>query len=100
MPPTTEQAEGQRSPGAPRKHHLDRRAASLATVSGPDDELLTTRKLAEWLCVSIQWLEIGRHKGYGPPYIRLGPRDIRYRRGDARAWLAARVHASTAEYQA
>ena len=98
MPPTTEEAEG-RLPRAPKKHHLDRRAAAIvAQDTGADDQLLSTRDLAEWLGVSTQFLEIGRHKGYGPKFTRLAPRDIRYRRADVRAWLAERVHSATSEY--
>ena len=45
---------------------------SPATIGavGDDDDLLTTPQLAEWLAVSEQWCEIGRHKGYGPPYVK------------------------------
>jgi predicted DNA-binding transcriptional regulator AlpA len=89
--PTTEEAEGRR-PRAPKKHHLDRRAAAIAVQdTGADDQLLNTRELAKWLGVSTQFLEIGRHKGYGPRYTRLSPRNIRYKRSDVLAWLATRV---------
>ena len=40
-------------------------------------EYLTTSEAAKYLGVSRQWLEIGRHKGYGPPYIKLA-RLVRY----------------------
>jgi hypothetical protein len=80
-------------------HHLDKRAQSLATASvGADDDLLTTRELAQWFGVSQQWLEIGRHKGYGPPFRKLAPHQIRYVRGDARKWLDKRTYSCTAEY--
>jgi len=83
-----------------RRHHLDRNAAALAqSESADDDVLLNTRQLADWLNLSMQWAEIGRVKGYGPPFIKLGPRYVRYRKGDVRAWLRNRAHASTAEYQ-
>ena len=49
--------------------------------------------------VSTQWLEIGRSKGYGPEFVRLGPKLIRYTRGNVRKYLKARSHASTSEYQ-
>jgi hypothetical protein len=83
----------------PQRFHLDRRAASIAASStGDDDELLTTQEQAAWLQVSVQWLEIGRSQGYGPPYERLGPKTIRYQRGKTRKWLDERSHRSTAEY--
>ena len=64
----------------------------------PDDELLTTEQVAAWLRVTVQWLEFGRVRGYGPQYTRLGPRAVRYTRGQVRAFLRERVHASTSEY--
>lgn len=69
----------------PRHHHLDRRADKIAAADvGADDELLDTRAVADWLSVSVQWLEIGRSKNYGPEFKRVGPRVIRYQRGDVR----------------
>lgn len=53
----------------PSRHHLDRRAADLAIGDGDDDELLSTKAMATWLGTSEQWLEIGRSKGWGPPYL-------------------------------
>jgi hypothetical protein len=83
-----------------RNHHLDRRADNLiAEGAGNPDDLLTTEEVAAWLHVSMQWLEIGRHHGYGPPYVRISPRMIRYRRGDVLTWLAGRTHTSTADYR-
>ena len=66
--------------------------------SGDADQLLTTSDLAELLGVSCQWVEIGRHRGYGPPFVRLAPRVVRYRRGDLRVWFEQRQHQHTAEY--
>src|ERR1700676_308227 len=82
------------------KHHLDRRALDLieAANEGTDDELLSTPRTAVWLGVSPEWLEIGRSKGWGPPFIRCSPRRIRYRRGDINRWLQERAHRTTAEY--
>ena len=85
---------------APGTHHLDRRAGQLTEVgAGNNDELLSTKELANWFGVSLQWLEIGRHRGYGPPFLRVGPQRIRYRRADVLAWLVERTHTSTAEYR-
>ena len=83
-----------------QRHHLDRRAPELIEKGrdGDPDELLTTKEMAAWLGVSEQWLEIGRSKRYGPPFIRMGPRMIRYRRGTGIHWLEERTHRSTAEY--
>jgi hypothetical protein len=89
-------------PPPPHAHHIDKRAAGLlaAQGGGDSDDLLTTQEVATWLHVSTQWLEIGRHKKYGPKYVRLAPRCVRYRRGDVLDFLAERTHASTREYQA
>jgi predicted DNA-binding transcriptional regulator AlpA len=84
---------------APQRHHLDRRAAALAQIAGDDDELLNTRQLADWLGVCVQWAERARHYGFGPKFTKLGPRFVRYRTGDVRAWLEQRAHASTSEYR-
>jgi predicted DNA-binding transcriptional regulator AlpA len=83
----------------PERHHLDRRAADLAeALEGPPDDLLPTPTTAAWLGVSDQWLEIGRSKGYGPPFVRLSTRRVRYRRADILTWLKERTHRSTAAY--
>ncbi|HUS96770.1 MAG TPA: helix-turn-helix domain-containing protein, partial [Hyphomicrobiaceae bacterium] len=62
-------------------------------------ELLSTPQLAEWLGVSTQWLEIGRSRGYGPPFIRMSPKRVRYRRGDVLDWLRERTHLCASEYR-
>jgi hypothetical protein len=82
-------------------HHLDRRALDLieAANEATDDELMSTPRTAVWLGVSPEWLEIGRSKGWGPPFRRLSPRRIRYHRGDVKKWLQERAHRSTHEYE-
>jgi predicted DNA-binding transcriptional regulator AlpA len=85
-----------------RRHHLDRRAHRLVAQdagSGSDpDDLLTTVEVADYLATSVQWLEIGRGKNYGPKFVRVGPRMIRYKRSDILKWLRSRTHANTSEY--
>jgi hypothetical protein len=85
---------------APHFHHLDIRADVLAEsiADRPDDELIDTPHLASWLGVSTQWLSIGRHKGYGPPFIRVAPLVIRYRIREIRLWLDERIHRRTVEF--
>ena len=81
-------------------HHIDRRAAAIVEQDTADpDALLSTSDTAEWLGVSVQWLEIGRHKGYGPRFLKLSPKVVRYRRADVLAWLTERAHQRTAEYR-
>lgn len=76
----------------PKFYLLDRRADQIAAIAiGADpNTLLDTRQTAEWLGVSVQWLEIGRSKKYGPPYRRISSKLIRYHVGDVVEWLAAR----------
>ena len=90
-------SDGQRRPS---RHHLDRRADRLIEdgSTGQPDDLLSTVKLAKWLGTSTQWLEIGRSRGYGPTFIRISPRMVRYRRKDVLKWLAERSYHSTGEY--
>jgi hypothetical protein len=78
--------------GAPRRHHLDRRAGQLLTTikTTTKADMLTTQQLADLLGVSSQWLEVGRVKNYGPPYERLGPRLIRYTQNGVVKWLKQR----------
>ncbi len=83
-------------------HHLDRRAQALIDEAnrGSDDELLATPAVAAWLGISPGWLEIGRSKGWGPPFVKLSPRRVRYRVGAVKQWLAERSYRITAEYEA
>ncbi|MDN3572795.1 helix-turn-helix transcriptional regulator [Methylobacterium longum] len=82
-----------------RRHHLDRHASRLAELGdGYPDDLLSTRAVADWLGVSIPFLEIGRSRGYGPKFIRVAPARIRYRRSDVIVWLEERTFASTSKY--
>jgi hypothetical protein len=81
----------------PLNHHLDKAAWDLIEAGrGDPDDLLTTPAVAEWLQVSTQWLEVGRVRGYGPPFIRLSPSRVRYRRGGVVSWLTERtIHHSS-----
>ena len=56
------------------------------------DELLDQRQAATRLGLqSARTLEAWRLRGYGPPFLRLSPRLVRYRASDIDQWLAARV---------
>jgi len=82
----------------PKQHHFDRSADLLVerAEDAPGD-LLTTRQVADWFQVSLQWLQIGRSRGYGPPFVRIGRR-VRYPKGASVQYLKARLYQSTAEY--
>ena len=56
------------------------------------DDLLDQRQAAARLGLpSARTLEAWRLRGYGPPFLRLSPRLVRYRASDIDRWLAARV---------
>jgi len=52
---------------------------------GPE-KLLTTSKVAALLGISRGALAVRRHRGQGPPHLRLGS-SIRYRPADVRDWI-------------
>lgn len=54
-----------------------------------ENELLTAEKAAEVLGVSRWTLVDWRGKGEGPKWLRVGPRLVRYRRGDLEAFANA-----------
>src|SRR5216683_1390383 len=86
---------------SPRRHHIDNRAGALAAdiaAGGDPDELLSDSQLAELSGLSVQFFQIGRVKGYSPPFIRLSPRRVRTRRSDYVRWLEDRTHRRTSEY--
>lgn len=58
---------------------------------------IDTREAAAYLGLSIQFLEIARHKGGGPAFVKL-QRAVRYSYRDLDAFMAAhkRVHTSEA----
>ena len=49
-------------------------------------EKLTTVEAAREIGVSVATLKRWRKQGSGPPYLRLGPRIIRYRLVDIELW--------------
>jgi predicted DNA-binding transcriptional regulator AlpA len=89
-------------PDTGRRLHLDRRVEAIiaATGEGSDDDLLTTLQVANWLGTSPQWVELGRAKGYGPPFMRIAPQVVRYKRSAILAWLKDREFTRTSEYRA
>jgi hypothetical protein len=87
---------------APKSHHLDNRAEELATssyVAGlHDDDMLTTKQVAHWLGTSVQFLEQGRAQGYGPEFINLNEKIIRYRKITVVRFLQARTFKRVSDY--
>jgi hypothetical protein len=62
---------------------------NLGRIS-PSEDLLTNDEAANILGIRPNTLEIWRHKGKGPKYIKLGTgksSPIRYRRTDIQVWM-------------
>lgn len=82
----------------PQTHHLDKWAPQLSryVADGDPDEMLPTKRVAELLHVTETTLEIWRShtratgKLEGPPFVQIGPRLVRYRRGTLVKWLTSR----------
>jgi helix-turn-helix protein len=77
----------------------NRAADQLEADAQANDEAYSTVQAADKIPCSPAHLEALRCKGGGPPFIRLGPKMIRYLKSDLIAWLRSRErHLSTAEY--
>ena len=82
------------------RHHLDKHAHVLAETLGDDDDLLDTPATAVVLNTCESWLIKGRSQGFGPPFVRLAPKMVRYRRSRLKQWLLEREFTSTSQYPA
>ncbi len=51
--------------------------------------MLTTEQVAELMMTHPNRLKNLRHRGEGPPFLRLGERSIRYPEDKLRAWIEA-----------
>lgn len=60
-----------------------------------DDELLTERQATELLRLTGRTLATWRHRGQGPPWVKVG-RFVRYRRTAIETWLDENTPASRA----
>ena len=65
-------------------------------MTSANNPFLTTAEAADYLRLSRQYLEIARHRGNGPPYIKLS-RAVRYHRPSLDAWMLERQRNHTAE---
>lgn len=52
-----------------------------------DEKLLDTNELSIMLGVTVNTLQIWRHKGRGPKYIKLSRRAVRYKERDVKDWI-------------
>jgi hypothetical protein len=60
------------------------------------DGLVDQKDAAKFLRVTEKFLEARRHRGGGPPFVRVG-RLVRYRKQSLLEWIAAREVRSTSE---
>jgi predicted DNA-binding transcriptional regulator AlpA len=74
--------------------------SKTSSPSGPpaaaSEVLLTPKQAAKLFNLSTSWLAKQRHKGGGPPYVKLGGA-VRYRLADLQLWMKARLRLSTSE---
>ncbi len=59
--------------------------------------LLTQAEAAERLGLTPRFLEARRHRGGGPPFVRVSARCVRYRQKDIEAWIGERIRTSTSD---
>ncbi len=59
--------------------------------------LLSEKELSQATGFSVRTLQSWRGRGGGPPFIRVSPRCIRYRRSEVEAWLEERARRSTSD---
>ena len=50
--------------------------------------LLTSEQAANFLGLSVHWMQLKRCEGGGPRYIKLNGRTVRYRIDDLEDWVA------------
>jgi len=55
------------------------------------DKLMTRREVAEMLGMQPNTLARWAWKKEGPPFIKVGPKAVRYRRSEVMAWLWRRA---------
>ncbi len=80
----------------PELGRVDDRGADEPDPPADGSAHLTTSEAADYLRMSKQFLEIARHRGDGPPYIKLS-RAVRYHRPSLDQWMLERQRNHTAE---
>ena len=61
------------------------------------DHCMRTPAAARYLGIAESTLNKMRLTGYGPPFVKVGPRAVAYRKPDLDTWLSARVRRSTSD---
>lgn len=80
---------------AAQGHRADAPAGRI--IPQDPDALLYQAEVAYLTAQSERTLEAYRLKGGGPPFIVIGKRGVRYRRGDVQDWITARRRRSTSD---
>lgn len=62
-------------------------------------QVCTTAEAADYLQISVSSLTKWRMTGYGPKFVRLGPKAVRYRQEDLDAWMSENTVNSTSDYK-
>jgi predicted DNA-binding transcriptional regulator AlpA len=65
------------------EHAVER---AMSQYLAPAQKYLNTKKAAQYIGMSTQFLEIARHKGDGPEYLKMS-KAVRYKRSDLDAWM-------------
>lgn len=60
--------------------------------------LASSKEVAEYIGVTPNALAKMRMEGTGPEFIRVGPRNIKYRWSAVGEWIEANTHTSTDDY--
>jgi phage terminase Nu1 subunit (DNA packaging protein) len=60
------------------------------------DKHLTTAELSEIIAIPVRTIEGWRIRGGGPPFTKVGPRNVRYDLHLVRAWLRENTRSVTA----
>ena len=61
------------------------------------DHCMRTPAAALYLGIAESTLNKTRLTGDGPPFVKVGPRAVAYRKADLDEWLSARVRRSTSD---
>jgi len=64
------------------------------------DTCMRTPEAARYLGISASTLNKTRLTGDGPPFVKVTPRAVAYRKSDLDAWLEARLRHSTSDQRA
>ena len=80
------------------QHQSASSATDSAHESGCDEtRLLRERQAADLLTLSVKTLRNWRLSGFGPSYLVVGKRMVRYRASDLNAWLKTCKRSSTTD---